>query len=187
MQINFFSLCLLLLWSTQAGASQIVRYRCIAKTDEKIAYIEKHTVESSDTGALQKASAEYLSDTGKPLAELKSDFTTSLTVPTHVTNDFGTGEAQGLSGEREKVVMYFKKKDKCEETRTLAPAAGDEKDRVLVGCRGLNFYLLSNLGPNLRVRCDTKKKRIVWYDGISNIENDGRNQKVTINSIYESE
>jgi hypothetical protein len=216
--------------------ANVVHYKGIAKNGDRTAYIEQHTVEYSDAGKLIKATTEYVSPTGKPIAELKSDFTSSLTIPSHVTKDMRTEEIQGLRREGNKVVMYFKDKDKPEESRVLS--SDDEDDRILVGCQGLNYYLLGNLSsfdpektlplrflipgkldyydfdmkqvgqqgdivefeikvknwflklfaPSLRVKYDRKQKHIVWYEGISNIkDDDGGNQKVTINYVYETE
>ena len=230
-------LSLLLLSANHSWASQIVHYKGIAKKGERTAYIEKHTVEYTDSGKLVKATTEYVSESGKPIAEMKSDFIASLTVPTHLIKDFRTGEEQGLRRNGDKVILYFKEKDKQEKIRVLSP--DDEEGRILVGCQGLNYYLLGNLSsidpektlplrflipgkldyydfdmkhkgqpqgdvvefeikvknwflkifaPTLRVKYDRKKKHIVWYEGISNIkDDDGGNQKVTINYYYASE
>ncbi len=237
MRISWPILSILMASTTCSWANQVVRYKGVAKDGDRTVYIEKHTVEYSDTGTLLKATTEYVSESGKPIAELKSDFTTSLTVPTHLTRDLRTEEVQGLRRDGNKVVLYFKEKDKPEESRVLS--SDDEEDRILVGCQGLNYYLLGNLGaidpektlplrflipgkldyydfdmkrvgepigdivefeikvknwllkifaPTLRVKYDRKKKHIVWYEGISNLKDeDGGNQKVTINYFYGSE
>lgn len=126
-----------------SSKASIIQYQGIAKDGDKIVYVEHHTVEYNEAGKLLKATTIYVSPTQKPIAELKSDFTSSLTVPTHITTDMRTGEIQGLRREDNKVTMYFKEKDKPEKTRVLT--SGDEENRILVGCQGLNYYLLENL------------------------------------------
>ena len=227
---------LLLFLATTHSWADIVRYKGVAKKGDRTVYIEQHTVEYGKARNLLRATTEYFSPTGQLIAELKSDFTTSLTVPAHVVKDMRTEEVQGLRRDGNQVVLYFKEKGKAEESRLLS--SDDEKDRILVGCQGLNYYLLGNLSsfdprrtlplrflipgkleyydfdmkqvggaqgevvefeikvknwflklfaPTLRVKYDRNQKRIVWYEGISNIKDDeGNNQKVTINYIYEA-
>lgn len=205
-----------------------------ATSNDKIVYIEKHKVEYSDDGKLLKAETRYESSEGKLLALLKSDFTSSLTVPDHIVEDFRSGDIEGLRRENGKLVLFDKEKDKPERTRVL-----DEKEedkRILVGCQGLNYYLLGKLdssepikelplrflipgkldfydfdmreipqsdkgiaefeisiknwflrifAPKLLAKYDRSTKRLVWYQGLSNIKNDkGENQSVTIEYKY---
>src|SRR6478735_4641661 len=127
-----------LLLSAPSAWAHVVRYQGVAMNGDRTAYIERHTVSYSDTGELRTAVTEYLSPAGKPIAELKSDFTTSVTVPTHVMKDLRTGEMQGLRRDGDKVVMYVKEQDKPEQSRVLSLEEG--RERILVGCQGLNYY-----------------------------------------------
>lgn len=50
----------------------------------------------------------------------------------------------------------------------------------------INNWFLKIFAPTLRVKYDRKLKRIIWYEGISNIKSDkGENQKVQIEYEYE--
>jgi hypothetical protein len=114
-----------------------------ATVDGKIVYIEKHKVEYADDGKLLRAETSYESSDGKPIAHLKSDFTTSLTVPDHIIEDYRSGDVEGLRHVNGKITLFDKEKDMPEKTRTLDDK--DSEDRILVGCQGLNYYVLGHL------------------------------------------
>lgn len=205
-----------------------------ARADGKIVYIEKHRVQYAADGKLLSAETHYDSSEGKPLAFLKSDFTKSLTVPDHVVEDFRTGEVQGLRRENGKIVLFDREKDKSEKTRVIEDEDADK--RILIGCQGLNYYVLGNLdsldpakplplrflipgrldyydfdmkevksddpkiatfeihiknwflrmfAPRLHAKYERKTKRLVWYEGLSNIKDEhDDNQVVTIDYVY---
>jgi hypothetical protein len=220
-----------------AVAAKVVRYLGEAMAGGQTVYLERHTVTYDDAGSIRSAETVYEKPDGNPIASLQSDFTASLTVPAHVTTDFRTGEIQGLRRDGDKIVLFIQEKGKPEKTRVLSPE--DKADRLLVGCQGLNYYLLGSLNsldpeqilplrflvpgkldyydfdmrqvagppggivefeikvknwflrffaPTLHVKYDRKEKHIVWYDGISNLLDDqGKNQKVTITYLYGTE
>jgi len=205
-----------------------------ARSGGKVVYIEKHRLELDASGKLLTAKTRYESPDGKPIAELESDFTRSLMVPDHVMRDLRTGGEEGLRREGAALILFDRVKGKDERTRTLT--SKDAEQRILVGCQGLNYYVLNNLdsfsgetvvplrflipgkldyydfdmrevespdknlaefeikirnwflklfAPSLRVRYDRATKRIVWYEGISNLLSDsGSNQKVEIEYRY---
>ena len=205
-----------------------------ARSDGKIVYIEKHKVEYSDDGKLLTAETRYESQDGKLLANLKSDFTTSLTVPDHIIEDNRTGDIEGLRREGDQIVLFDHEKGKVEKTRVLDKK--EAENRILIGCQGLNYYVLGHLdssnpiqslplrflipgkldyydfdmkevgsselsvaefeisiknwflkmfAPKLRAKYDRSTKRLIWYQGISNIKNEkGENQNVTIDYSY---
>ena len=132
-----------LLYGADAGAEQTAYYQGEARMDGKIAYIERHEVLFDGTGKLLQATTHYQDPTGRPIADLQSDFRDSLTVPTHVIRDFRTGNLQGLRREGEKIILFDEDPGKPERTRILNTK--DAGDRILVGCQGLNYYLLGNL------------------------------------------
>ncbi|MES2769887.1 MAG: hypothetical protein V4596_12140 [Bdellovibrionota bacterium] len=61
----------------------------------------------------------YESEDGSPIALLKSDFSSSLTVPDHSIEDLRSGAIEGLRRENGKIVLFDKLKDKPEKTRVL--------------------------------------------------------------------
>lgn len=220
----------LLLVTPQAWSNTTLRYSGVARAGGQVAYVEEHTVEYADSGRLLTARTVYRSEAGRPIAEMRSDFRDSLTVPAHVIQDFRTGNVQGLRREAGRVVLFDQDRGQPERTRVLNDT--DAVDHILVGCQGLNYYLLDNLdrlspgqvvplrflipgkldyydfqmrrvqtsgpqitefeitiksrflklfAPKLVIRYDRQLKRIVWYEGLSNIRNDaGHNQSVTI-------
>jgi len=126
-----------------AGANQTLHYQGEARVDGQIAYVEKHEVIFDDAGRLLEAKTLYESPAGKPIATMQSDFRESLTVPAHTVKDFRTGNVQGLRRENGEIVLFYQDAGKPERTRTLTEK--DAGNRILVGCQGLNYYLLGNL------------------------------------------
>lgn len=230
-------LCLLILvFSASAFANQTVQYIGNAKVDGKSSYFEKQTATYDDSGRPLNSTTRYESTEGKLLAEMTSDFTESLTVPSHTIKDLRSGSILGVRWEDGKIVLFHndvKAPDKAQETRILTTRAGE--GRLLVAGQGLNFYMHENidklkpgqvvplrllipgkldyydfdlevgseqhgviefeiyaknwffrlLAPKFRARYELKTKRIVWYDGLSNISNDkGDTQVVTIDFNY---
>lgn len=127
-----------------AHANRVMTYQGNAKADQTLVYTESHVVEYDDTGKLLKALTRYVAPNGKDIAELQSDFKESLTVPTHVMKDFRTGDLQGLRREGPKFILFDQERGKAEKTREIKE--DDADGRILVGCQGLNYYLLSNIG-----------------------------------------
>lgn len=136
--------CLWLLAVAPASlASHVVHYEGVARDGNRVAYVEKHAVVYDDSGRLLEATTQYVSEAGKPIAELKSDFRESLTVPTHTVRDFRSGNVQGLRRSGGKVILFDRDPGKPERTRTLVDSLAEQ--RILVGCQGLNYYLLDHL------------------------------------------
>lgn len=90
-----------------------------ARSDGKIVYIEKHKVEYSDDGKLLAAETRYESQDGKLIANLKSNFTASLTVPDHIIEDYRTGDVEGLRREGDQIVLFDHERGKAEKIRVL--------------------------------------------------------------------
>jgi hypothetical protein len=141
---KFTAAFLPLIIATQvAWGNTTVHYSGIARNGGQVAYVENHTVEYGDSGRLVTAVTQYVSESGKPLAEMRSDFRDSLTVPAHTIRDFRTGNVQGLRRENGKVILFDRDAGKPERVRILEDSDGD--NRILVGCQGFNYYLLDNL------------------------------------------
>jgi hypothetical protein len=135
--------CLGLIWGPGAWAVQTLEYHGTARVGDRIAYREHHRVETDDAGKLVRAKTLYSTEQGKPIAELDSDFRESLAVPSHTIQDFRTGNVEGLRREGTKVLMFDRPSGQPERTRALTDL--DIEKRLLVGCQGLNYYLLDQL------------------------------------------
>jgi hypothetical protein len=138
---KFFLLAVLFV--ADAGADQTVHFQGEARIDGQLVYVENHEVLYDNAGRLLEAKTLYDSPAGKPIAEINSDFRESVTVPDHTVRDFRTGNIQGLRRENGAVVLFDQDPGKPERTRSLTEK--DAGDRILVGCQGLNYYLLGNL------------------------------------------
>ena len=139
---NWGLLSLLFLCGSGAFGLTHVTYTGEASKDNKVIYLEHHDAQYDDSEKLLTATTVYETPEGKPLAKIVSDFSNSLTVPTHTIENFRTGNIQGLRWDGNKIVLFDHDKGKDERTKILESS---DSDRILVGCQGLNYYLLGNL------------------------------------------
>ncbi|MBN8248916.1 MAG: hypothetical protein J0L84_15925 [Verrucomicrobia bacterium] len=134
-------------WLAAASPAETLEYRSEARliTDRgpgAVAYLERHRVTLGEDGRPILAETRYESPDGRLLAELRSDFRESLTVPSHIATDHRTGNTHGLRREQGRLVLFDRMPDQPERTRVLT--VRDAGDRLLVGCQGLNYYLSGN-------------------------------------------
>lgn len=145
------------LLSVSSRAERTIEYQGTARLISEpspgpVVYLERHRVTLTDDGRPIHAETRYESPQGRLLAELRSDFRESLTVPSHITTDHRTGNSHGLRRDGDQVVLFDRTPGKPERTRILT--AKDAGDRLLVGCQGLNYYLsdqLDHLSPPARL------------------------------------
>lgn len=131
-------------WLSAASAAQILEYRGEARrvTDRgpgAVVYLERHRVTLGDDGRPILAETRYESPDGRLLADLRSDFRDSLTVPSHTATDHRTGSTHGLRREQGRLVLFDQRPGQPERTRVLTDR--DSGGRLLVGCQGLNYHL----------------------------------------------
>jgi hypothetical protein len=101
-------------------------------------YTERHTAFYND-GTLQVSKNDYFDLTGNKIAELNSDYSRSLMMPTYVFRDFRTGSEEGLRWTDGKYEIFRRKKGESEEVKPL-----DSVDNIF-SCQGWHYYLIANL------------------------------------------
>ncbi len=233
--LKTLAMSLLCAFPSLSWANQVISFRGDAKVDGKLVYVERHTTEYDEQGHILTAVTHYLDPSGKPLADLNTDFRENLAVPAHTFHNFRTGNEQGLRHDGDQIVIFDHDQGKDERIKVFT--SKDADGRIFVAGQGLNFYVLEHLAelnddktlplrllipgkldaydfalrrvhssdpqvaefeikvenwflkifaPTLHVRYDVKSKRILWYQGLSNLKNDkGDNQSVTITYAYD--
>ncbi len=227
-----FGVVLLFICHTAFG-KPLKEYRGEATRNGRLIYVEHHRLTYDRSKKLLFAETIYKNPDGQTIVELKSDFRESLTAPSHTITDYRTGEVQGLKRENGSLILFTKNKDGKEATKLLKEESPERG--LMVGCQGLNYYILENLdsidaqavlpvrflipgkldyydfqmrqvgqsersldfeievknwflalfAPTLEVKYDRVNKRILRYEGLSNIKDDkGKNQNVTIEYFY---
>jgi hypothetical protein len=145
---------LALLLSLPAHA-QDERFTGEARKDGRILYIEQHTVSFDKEQRIRSAETQYVSESGVALARIRSDFGPSETAPDYEFEDFVSGHTHGVRREGKSLILFDRPKGQPEKIRTMS--AEETKDLLVVGCQGLNYYLLPRLAEfsskrELRVR-----------------------------------
>jgi len=116
----------------------IIAKAYLDKEKKKPVYTERHTAFYKN-GKLQTSHNDYFDLNGKKIAELNSNYSKSLMMPTYVFQDFRTGNDEGLRYEAGKYLIFRKKKGKFEEVKTL-----DNVENIF-SCQGWHYYLIANL------------------------------------------
>jgi hypothetical protein len=111
--------------------------------DGSVAYREFHRARFDAAGRILAASTEYRGPDGDLLAVLRSDFSASLTAPSHTYEYLPTGEAQGIRVEDNGYLLFKQLPGEPEAQRSLADDFAP--DALVVGCQGLHYYLRENL------------------------------------------
>jgi hypothetical protein len=101
-------------------------------------YTERHTA-FHKSGKLLTSNNDYFDLKGKKIAELNSDYSKSLMMPTYVFRDFRTGSEEGLRWKDGKYLIFSKKKGESEEVKPL-----DSVENIF-SCQGWHYYLIANL------------------------------------------
>lgn len=110
----------------------------IDKEKKKPVYTEKHTPFYKN-GKLQTSTNDYFDLKGKKIAELNSDYTRNLMMPTYLFRDLRTGTKEGLRWDGVKYLIFRQKKEKSEEYKLL-----DSVENIF-SCQGWHYYLIANL------------------------------------------
>jgi hypothetical protein len=101
-------------------------------------YTEIHTAFYKN-GKLHTSNNDYFDLSGNKIAELNSDYSKSLMMPTYIFRDLRTGAEEGLRWEDGKYWIFRQTKGKPEEVKLL-----DSVENTF-SCQGWHYYLLANL------------------------------------------
>ncbi len=131
----------LLGWTTSTLALKESVYVGEAKHKGKLVYREFHYLKHDSKGKLLSARTEYKNPEGKILSTLDSDFTTNLTAPAHLQIDNISETQYGIRYVNNQLTMFNQEKNKSEKTKIVQNSSNEG---VLVGCQGLNYFVLEN-------------------------------------------
>ena len=145
------SLALLGFLSGPAYAEKVETLQGKAFKGSNLVYTEDHTSRFTDQGRVLEASTIYKDPSGKTIAEIRSDFSKSLSAPAHDFKDLRFKQRYGIRYEGDKVIMYVQEGEESEQTKVVPV---DDKRALLVGCQGLAYYFRDNLE-------DLKKSKLV--------------------------
>lgn len=111
-----------------------------ARTDGKVVYREKHSVEWNNDLPVSSLTI-YEDPSGKPIGRLRNTYTKNLNAPEHVMDDLIHGSQHGVRYMNDKLIMFSKSEDEKEETKKI-----DEEDKkLIVGGQGFHYYLVTHL------------------------------------------
>jgi hypothetical protein len=116
----------------------IIAKAFIDKDKKKLAYTEKHTAIYKN-GKLQTSTNDYFDLNGNKIAELNSDYTKSLMMPTYLFQDLRTGRKEGLRWDGGKYLIFRQEKEKSEKVKPLVNVEN------VFSCQGWHYYLIANL------------------------------------------
>jgi hypothetical protein len=124
---------------TQGTAQKIILARAyLDKEKMQPVYDERHTAFYKD-GKLQASKNEYFDLSGNKIAELNSNYTKSIMMPTYIFRDLKTGDVEGLRWKDGKYLIFRQKKGEPEEVNPL------ENVENVFSCQGWHYYLIANL------------------------------------------
>lgn len=101
-------------------------------------YTEKHTATFRGK-KLQSSTNDYFDLSGNKIAELNSDYSKSILMPTYVFRDLRNGAEEGFRFSKGKYVIFRKKPGEEEEVYPL-----EETEKVF-SCQGWHYHLINNL------------------------------------------
>jgi hypothetical protein len=114
-----------------------------ATRDGKLIYTENHQAQFDKSGQIQSAKTEYLNPEGKLIATLKSDFSKSITAPSHDFEDLRFAHKHGIRYTDKGIELYSQEGSEKEQTKLIS--SKDKSDGLLVGCQGLGYYFRDHL------------------------------------------
>lgn len=125
----------------QEATSRIERHIGKAYFDEEKKepiYTEEH-IATFKKGKLERSENYYFDLSGKKIAELTSDYSKSLLMPTYLFRDLRTGSEEGLRWDNGRYFIFRKKAKEEEEVHLL------EDVEQVFSCQGWHYYLVTNL------------------------------------------
>jgi hypothetical protein len=126
--------------SGQKAVAQTVNFSADATNKGQLVYQEKHKSVYSASKVIESSITEYFSPEGKKIAEISSDFKTSIAAPLHVFKDLRFDHTHGLRLNKEnKLEMFAINGTEAENTKLVSVPKGETQ--LMVGCQGLYFFL----------------------------------------------
>lgn len=101
-------------------------------------YSEMHTAYYRQ-GTLVKSTNDYFDMQGQKIAELNSDYTRSIVMPTYISIDHRSGDVEGLRFDGQDYWIFRQKRGEDEEVSRLS------KIENVFACQGWHYYLVANL------------------------------------------
>ena len=133
------ALFFLMVFSVQSPA-EIFKFSGTAKNDKgEIAYIEKHTV-TLKNGVAQKSETLYYSKDNKLIADLKSDYSTSIFLPEYTFKDYRSGIEHIVIKKDDQLTLKSKENEKSEIKEKTIDAKSS-----MVSCQGFHYFIRENL------------------------------------------
>ena len=133
---------LLALLAPLASNAAIQTFVGTARRNGKIVYLEKHIVHFDRSGKVLDSETNYELPDGKIHSTLTTNYQVSLTAPSHVNLDHLTNSRYGIRYEKDQLVLFSQDQNQAEKTKVIP---GDNSDRLMIGCQGLNYFIKQNL------------------------------------------
>ena len=121
-------------------------FEAVATHEGKAVYLERHTVVYDDK-TLIRSQIEYLGPEGKPIANLVSDYTQSLSAPSYIFRDLREQSIQGLHWNGQMLELFSQKKD--DKVSVSQMYKGSE---LLIGGEGLIYYIGAHIHELIKVK-----------------------------------
>ncbi|MDF2455361.1 MAG: hypothetical protein K0R51_1354 [Cytophagaceae bacterium] len=173
---SFFFVCAK--WTVE---EEYLSYQGIA-TDLKsnqFYYLEEHK-ETMDHHVLKQTTIQYKDSAGTVIARKIVDYSGNKVTPAFEQNDYRDGYTEGVSYSGNKLVFKFRKNNK--ETLKTLYKDSQQNDEIVFKMEPDN-YMLRKLVDPIRVTYKVSTKRIIKYEGLSNI-NDKKGKSYLVKIMY---
>lgn len=180
-----FCVCQMLLLSPLAArAEQPESIYWGEARDEKgrIRYAEKHIVDSLDGKTLRSLTV-YLDPEGRRIAELESDYTLSLALPTYVFKDFRRNYEEGLRYRQGRYYIFNRDASKGDQEKLLEDSAN------VFSCQGWHYYVIHHLdriekGESFALKLIFPAKLRAYPFKIEKVRSEGRILHIRVRFAY---
>ncbi|MFK7825463.1 MAG: hypothetical protein AB8G05_15025 [Oligoflexales bacterium] len=125
-------------WASGAATSKNMSATAYEKDTKKVLYTEKHTL-SYENNKLLNSHTRYFDPQGKLIAEMKSDYTKSLMMPTYVFEDHRTTSKEGLELKGKKYYIFNENSEKKREEKVI------EDPKGIFSCQGWHYHIIENI------------------------------------------
>jgi hypothetical protein len=144
-QISLVAIAIILISMGVQADEKSEKYSSVAQSKGGAnVYQERHEVVFLDR-RVQKAKTQYFDPSGRLIGVMSSDFSSRVTIPDYEYYDLRTGLSHGIKLTGDKMTLWRKGKDGKIENSDFFESKFP-KEALLVGCQGLHYYLIDNLG-----------------------------------------